>query len=68
MYIELLIKFLLATTVTVSDENFRFFSKAYYLVFLDNKALVVLLTDLTPKCYIFMDKLQNGVNSNIKAS
>ena len=33
----------------------KFFSKAYFLVILDYKALVALLTDLTPKCYIFID-------------
>ena len=53
--IQLLIKSLLATTVPVPDENFRLFGKANFLVILDYKALVALLTDLTPKCYIFMD-------------
>ena len=53
--IQLLIKSLLATTVPVPDENFRLCSKAYFCVILDYKVLVALLTDLTLKCYIFID-------------
>ena len=55
LYIEPLIKYLLATTVPVPDEKFRLLGKDKFLVILDYKALVAPLTDLTSKCYTFID-------------